>query len=216
MKRWIVGDIHGCFFTLKTLLKRFEDDYDQNLLVFVGDLIDRGPFSREVVGIVRSLVDNKKAICLRGNHEQMAIDAHKNSADAPLWLYNGGNECLESYARHENQLKSDVDWFSTLPLSFQDDDWFIVHAGVNSDFPLSDQTGQDLLWIRNKFLMDKTDFGKMVVFGHTPMKDVFISDNRIGVDTGCVFGNKLSAFCLETKEIRQFVKHEKDGFFPKI
>lgn len=202
MNTWVIGDIHGCYHTLRDLMDKIPTATN---LVFVGDLIDRGPWSKDVVTYVKGLVDSEEAICLKGNHELMAC------TDIPLWMYNGGKACIDSYKGEEPLLQEHIEWFKTLPLYHETEDVFIVHAGVDPEYDLDDQYGNEMLWIRAKWLNSQRNYGKRIIFGHTPMKEVMFSSwGHVGIDTGCIYGYKLTAYCVETGEILSAPQNEKD------
>lgn len=214
MQHWVIGDIHGCFYTLIRLINKVYDQGEKPFkFIFVGDMIDRGPYSMEVVNFVRLLIEKDMAICVRGNHEQMAIDAQNNQCNVNLWYMNGGDIVLDSYKGFDHILKNDIEWFDTLPLYYETETHYICHAGVNPNDNLDEQVAEDLLWIRGKFHASDKDYGKTIVFGHTPVKEVVIKPNYIGIDTGCVYDRKLTAWCLETSEMCQLDKQEEDGIF---
>lgn len=123
-----IGDIHGCLNTLKELLKSVDYSSQTDTLVFVGDYIDRGANSCETVAFLRKLqqqVGKDNCICLRGNHEQMAIDAF-TSGDNSLWFYNGGYSTVCSYDRNGIDIESDIGWFKTLPLVYDTPELYSV------------------------------------------------------------------------------------------
>lgn len=215
MKHFVLGDIHGCYYTLIDLINKLPIESDDKL-VFVGDYIDRGPHSRLVVEYVESLTEEGTAIALKGNHEDMCVYAQRMN-DNMLWVHNGGLTTLKSFCGDPLPDKAKIpeeilDWMDNLPLTFETDDYFVCHAGIDPDYPLNQQDPDDLIWIRNKFLNDDTfDVGKKVVFGHSAFKEgPWIKENKIGIDTGCVYGLNLTAFCLETFEFYTVPKNERD------
>jgi serine/threonine protein phosphatase 1 len=167
-------------------------------MVFLGDYIDRGPDSREVVNL---LIDAQsqapdQVICLRGNHEDMLISAVHDGDHEP-WLHNGGGMTLASYGvrRADEILSTHLDWFAALPLATADDKHFFVHAGVRPGVPLQQQSEYDLLWIREPFLSDPRNHGLYVVHGHTPIRSGTpeLRRNRLNLDTGAYYGGPLTA-----------------------
>lgn len=206
-----IGDIHGCNRKLKQLLDLIRVDPLGDTLVFIGDYIDRGP---EVRGVIDTLRDLKEAcrnvICLRGNHEDMFLNHYLEGQDEDLFLYNGGQSTLSSYgltladARAgtgfpENHLR----FFTSLPLSYETQEYLFVHAGLRPGRPLAAQSPDDLLWIRREFIDSECDFGKTVVFGHTPLYEPLIEKNKIGIDTGAVYGGCLTCIELPSRKIYQ-------------
>ncbi len=228
MKNYVCGDIHGCYYTLLSMINKLPLESNDKL-IFLGDYIDRGPYSKEVVQYVKTLTESNQAIALMGNHERMCTDPY----DQRTWLYNGGDVALDSYdtrtdaekvipsfddieARELWQTKlpkisSDhYEWMENLPLFYEDDDYFYVHAGINPNGDLYNQHESDLLWIRNVFLNSNKDFAKKIIFGHTPFKEILKQKNKIGLDTGCVFGGTLSMYCPQTGEFYSEPLHIKD------
>ena len=206
-----VGDVHGCNHRLRQLLNRIEIDPRTDALVFVGDYLDRGPDAR---GTIDTLLDIKatcpNTVFLRGNHESMFLNYYTEGRDEALFLYNGGMCTLDSYglplaeARSgsgfpENHLR----FLSALPLVYETERYLFVHAGVRPGIPLADQTPEDLLWIRHEFIESDEDFGRIVVFGHTPLPEPLIESNKIGIDTGAVYGGRLTCIELPSRIIHQ-------------
>jgi serine/threonine protein phosphatase 1 len=203
-----IGDVHGC-------ADLFEQTLAPHLgsgaeLIFLGDLIDRSPEhdgDRRVVERVRQLQEHPDAYglagvtVLRGNHEQMLLDAlqEQDAGDATeLWEWNGGDPAFLPVAR-EHQ-----DWLETLPLTAIRGDHLFVHAGVRPEVPLQEQQADDLLWIRRPFLTRNHGLPYTVVHGHTFRRDYRITrlPHRIGIDTGAFMSGRLTALPLsiETPE----------------
>ena len=222
MKHYVIGDVHGCYLTLLTLINKLPFEKGDKL-VFVGDYIDRGKFSKEVVEYIKEMNELGDAIAIKGNHEVMACDFYNNDPNGRIWMINGGKETIQSYyPKHAPEMidyysddfkidQDHLDWMASLPLSYETEKYFIVHAGVRPNIALAEQHEDDLIWIRNHFLNSDYDWGKTIVFGHTPMKDINLElSNKIPVDTGCCFDFKLSCICLETKEIYSVETNQKD------
>jgi serine/threonine protein phosphatase 1 len=200
-KLYAIGDIHGCFQNLKSLVDKipFQPDYDT--IVFLGDYIDRGPDSFSVVSYLIDLKNNcKNAVFLKGNHEDM-LDGFISGTNRNLFLANGGEQTLRSYLKVQNSQSSfpipakHLEFFRSLLPYYETEDFIFVHAGLKEGVALQDQYPHDLFWIRNQFIYSDYDFGKRIVFGHTPFPEPHISPNKIGIDTGAVYGNKLT--CVE-------------------
>lgn len=195
-----IGDIHGCHKALLQNLKQCSDyaKGQSHRLVFIGDYLDRGPDSRSVIETIRGLEQRgpDSVICLMGNHEEMLLDAI-DTDDPSHWLSNGGAATLASYGlRDPHELPAgDVAWMRSLRLYFDDGKRFFTHAGVDPDLPLDRQPKEALLWIRERFLRSKADFGRLIVHGHTPLDDARpeIRPNRVNIDTACVYGGVLTA-----------------------
>ncbi|MEQ8200686.1 MAG: metallophosphoesterase family protein [Syntrophomonadaceae bacterium] len=208
MKTLVVGDIHGCLDELLNLLDQARPDLTAGRLVLLGDYIDRGPRSYEVVQHLRGLRDKygpDHVVMLRGNHEQMAIDFREHGDR--LWHYNGSRSTRMSLEANGASLGELVRFFKTLPLYYQDEHFIYVHAGLRPGVKLDRQSEYDLLWIREGFYARSWDFGKRVVFGHTPVSyigggdDPIIWPHMIALDTGCVNGGALSALEIEDDRI---------------
>lgn len=207
-KIFAIGDVHGCPDKLRALMDKIPIDYERDTLVFIGDYIDRGPGSFEVVDY---LVDLKKhhpdILFLKGNHEDM-LEKYLAGTDRFTYLYNGGQQTLDNYLNQPNKserspIPSDhLDFYKSLVLFHQTNDYIFVHAGLRERVPLEMQDPQELLWIRDEFIHSRFDFGKRVIFGHTPFSKPFVQPNKIGIDTGAVYGNRLT--CVQLPELLFF------------
>src|SRR5262245_27446069 len=197
---YAVGDVHGCIDKLTSQVARCEHHGGDrpSRFVFVGDYIDRGPDSRAVVEILMTMQREKRhdVISLRGNHEAMLLETIRTGDDA-LWLHNGAAQTLASYGiAHWADLPPDhVAWIASLPLWLDDGRRYFVHAGVDPDVPLDRQDEEAQLWIREPFLSDERNYGRLVVHGHTPLKTGRPDQraNRLNIDTAAVFGGPLTA-----------------------
>jgi serine/threonine protein phosphatase 1 len=198
---YAIGDIHGSLGKLQSLTARCEAHADGRpmTLVFLGDYIDRGP---DTSGVIRFLIDLQtklrgRLIALLGNHEAMALAVIGRNMPAEPWLSQGGEATLESYGvRDPRDLpREHVDWLRALPLSHDDGRRFFVHAGIDPDTPLDAQHDHDLIWIREPFLSDNRDYGRLIVHGHTPVAggQPDLRGNRLNLDTGAVYGGPLTA-----------------------
>jgi serine/threonine protein phosphatase 1 len=196
-----IGDIHGSLTKLKNLIARCEEHADGRPLtfLFLGDYIDRGP---ESAGVIRLLIDlqsrpRRRVIPLMGNHEAMVLAVTDGTMPEKNWLGQGGVATLKSYrARHARELpREHLDWLGALQLTYDDGRHFFVHAGVDPQKPLDAQDDYDLLWIREPFLSDRRDYGRLIVHGHTPVSGGMadLRSNRLNIDTGAVFGGPLTA-----------------------
>jgi serine/threonine protein phosphatase 1 len=207
---YAIGDIHGCLDHLIHLLDLVNPDLNRHKLVFVGDYVDRGPQSS---GVVDYIIDLKKKynpeniICLMGNHERMFLDFLQGQEEM-FFLMNGGAATAVSYwgehwERRETRLPLDHEhFFKTLKLVYETDDYIFVHGGLRPGLPLTAQKEEDLLWIRKEFILSEFDFGRRVIFGHTPVRTPLVLPNKIGIDTGAVYGNKLT--CIRLPEGKFF------------
>ncbi|NCB42791.1 MAG: serine/threonine protein phosphatase [Clostridia bacterium] len=183
MKKFIIGDIHGCYSELSTLIDLIPMCWGIDQLIFLGDYLDRGPDQHKVIEYIIQLKENwgsDTIIALRGNHEQMRLDS----------IFSGC--CKNSNFKENTFLKS-------LPLYYEDEYCFYSHAGVNPLKPLDEQAENDLLWIREAFYNCSNNFPKTFIFGHTPTLFInnsiqpIVWENKIAIDTGCVFGGQLTA-----------------------
>lgn len=203
-----IGDIHGCYAKLRALLDRMPIDWAADRVVFIGDYIDRGPESAAVVEFMTQLqAERPEIVFLKGNHEDMLVN-YLSGRDRMTYLYNGGQQTLDSYLRAAGPLGDypipdhHLRFYRSLKLYFETEEYIFVHAGMRAGIPLERQDPQDLLWIREPFLDHRRSFGKRVVFGHTPFDKPRVEENKIGIDTGAVYGNYLTG--VQLPELRFF------------
>jgi serine/threonine protein phosphatase 1 len=205
-----IGDIHGSLRKLRSLIGRCERYAGGQLttFIFLGDYIDRGPESAGVISYVIDLQARlpERVIALKGNHEAIALDVVDGATPADHWLGQGGIETLRSYGvRSAGELPgAHVKWLRSLPLSYDDSRRFFVHAGIDPDRPFDAQRDTDLFWIREPFLSDRRDHGRLIVHGHTPIngRKPDLQSNRLNIDTGAVFGGPLTAAVFCEAEIK--------------
>ena len=206
-KIFVVGDIHGCLRKLTKLMSLIDIDGEQDTVVFLGDYIDRGPDSHGVVEFILDFKKDKtKVVCLMGNHEDLFLRYMQDSGSRDVFLSNGGFSTLVSYNfPHviEDIPERHYQFFVSLISYYETADYIFVHAGLKPCVPLWEQEREDLLWIRGEFISSPYDFGKTVVFGHTGFSQPFIKANKIGIDTGAVYGGKLTCMELPEKKIYQ-------------
>ena len=208
-KIFAIGDIHGCLEKLQKLITNIGADPKNDTLIFIGDYIDRGNSSREVVDyVIRLKVQYKKVVCLLGNHEHMLI-RYLEGVDEGIYLENGGIATLHSYGispsdepekRKAKIPREHLQLFESLLPYYETEDYIFVHAGLKPGLQLCEQTKHELLWTRHEFIDAEDDFGKIVIFGHTPMSVPLIMPTKIGIDTGAVFGGKLT--CVELPAVK--------------
>ncbi|KQN22950.1 serine/threonine protein phosphatase [Sphingomonas sp. Leaf33] len=222
---YAVGDIHGRLDLLDDLLGRIEDDIlarpiGTAAVVFLGDLIDRGPDSAGVVERLRTLVRfPAKSLFLLGNHEEVLLRVLDAEAGLAYdWLGFGGDACVESYgvsaatlqAMDEQRIAdvlreaiptAHVDFLKTFGDTFTFGDYLFVHAGIRPGLPIAEQQPKDLRWIRAPFLNDTHDHGCMVVHGHTISDGIDRRPNRIGIDTGAYRTGVLTAAVIEESDL---------------
>jgi len=224
---YAVGDSHGCLDRLRALHRAIADDSAASdaadcLLVHLGDYIDRGPQSAELLDYLMQLsLPGFEIVNILGNHEDYALKVIDDPLALPVWLENGGDTTLRSYglpledydarfwrydkaslmALHGAYLanfpESHRAFLAGMPLSFRDGDYYFCHAGIRPGVPLPEQKRDDLLWIRGPFLDSARDHGAIVVHGHTPVSTPDIATNRIGIDTGAVYGGMLTCLVLD-------------------
>lgn len=192
-----MGDVHGCYSKLKKMLGRLDwSPASGDLLIFLGDYIDRGPQSYEVVETLAALAESPNVVCLMGNHEQMFLD-FISGRTVPSLYANGIAATVRDYAAADHEMNAaHLNFLRGLALSYETEQHIFVHAGLLPGRSLAGQDSQDLLWIREKFLHSDYDFGKTVVFGHTPLKEPLVAPGRLGLDTGAVYGGPLTAVLL--------------------
>ncbi len=196
---YVIGDIHGCLEPLHRLMAQLRlSEADE--VVFLGDYIDRGPDSKGVIDYLLTL--HGRYTFLMGNHERMFLDFLQGQQRA-LFLYNGGTATLESYGGLRGIPSTHLTFLDRQRPYYETQDYLFVHAGIRPAMPLQEQGESDLLWIREEFYAYPGRFPKTVVFGHTPMREVLMDDDRIGIDTACVYGNKLTCLILPSREVIQ-------------
>jgi serine/threonine protein phosphatase 1 len=211
---YAIGDIHGCDAQLANLHEIIAEDLarrpvDQPVLLHIGDYVDRGADS---AGVLRRLLADSPiagmtVVNLLGNHDETMLNALSGDRPAATdWLFAGGRPALESYgidpdspreAWPENVPQQHLDFLRGLALVHRDGGYFFAHAGVRPGVPLERQVREDLLRMRQPFLYSEAEFGAVVVHGHSPVKQPVVRHNRIAIDTGAVFGGKMTCLVLE-------------------
>ncbi len=234
MRVYAIGDIHGRADLLAALHEGIRADLAQNrpageaVLVYVGDYIDRGLQSRQVIDhILSQPVPGLTSIYLKGNHDDSALQFLGDAEFGPVWFSYGGDATLLSYGvrtpakkigaeRFEDMRQqfeaalppAHLEFLTNLQLMYPCGDYLFVHAGVRPGVALPDQRPEDLMWIRDEFLASREDHGKVVVHGHTVSDAPQQKANRIGIDTGAYASNRLTCLILEG-ERRDFIATEK-------
>lgn len=191
----VIGDIHGCPKSLEALLKKLIP-FQTATFVFLGDYIDRGPDSKSVIDLLLDFSKNTNCVMLRGNHEQMMIDALQ-TGDTALWFHNGGRDTLMSYGNkftNPDLPYQHYHFIHNTRMYYETDDYFFVHAGLPPDMTIREavanqQYWHEFLWQRSHLDVKKTVWEKKVVFGHTPVPEPLANKYMLGLDTGCVFPN---------------------------
>ncbi len=219
---YVFGDVHGRADLLKRLMAAVDDDLKERPVekvteIFLGDYIDRGPASYEVLDILSAPPPaGRERICLMGNHESVMLTFLSDPDILPRWANVGGDQTLASYGitlpptaenaeKIQNQLRSalparHLQFLRTLKLIHRAHGYAFVHAGVRPGVPLHEQSDQDLMWIRHEFLDYTGNFGAVVVHGHTPQDNVEVKANRINLDTGAYLSGKLTCASLSTEQ----------------
>lgn len=221
-RAYAIGDVHGRIDLLDELLAKIEADIAErrrreNFMIFLGDLIDRGPDSAAVIERLRSYKPgNATTIFLSGNHEEVMLRVLAGEKAGLLadWLEFGGAECLMSYGLDPAALalkteasalkaikaavpQAHADFLASFADTFRFGDFLFVHAGIRPGLDIAEQSQTDLRWIREPFLDDTKDHGFVVVHGHTISSKVEERANRIGLDTGAYRTGILTALAVE-------------------
>lgn len=229
---YAVGDIHGELDLLDQLVGQIRMDAHRSgnaspKVIFIGDYVDRGPSSREVMDRIISGFEGLDCLFLRGNHEQAMLEvceAH-DAGIAKIWLSNtiGGMETLESYGFDRKEIKAalktpdaffalmegvpkaHLEFIRSMPLTHIEGPWLFVHAGIRPGIALEAQREEDLLWIRRDFTLSRHKHDHIVVHGHSWKRRPQVRRNRIGIDTGAYSTGKLTAVVLEEKKKPRFL-----------
>ncbi|WP_339138814.1 MAG: metallophosphoesterase family protein [Candidatus Electrothrix sp. GW3-4] len=216
-KTCIIGDIHGCLTSLQSLLKLVDKEADT--FVFLGDYIDRGSESKEVVECILNFKKkHRNVITLLGNHEIMLTN-YLRGYDDGTFMRAGGKETLVSYGikpktKPEKVAKlfpeEHMNFFRELALLWENEHGIYVHAGIEPGVHLTRQVSSYCLWARDEFIRTPYKFSKPIIFGHTVFREPLVQENKIGIDTGAVYGGKLTALLLPEKRFIS-VNGEKNG-----
>ena len=213
----VITDIHGCFDECKELLDRLSFDKTKDMLINLGDTIDRGHQIYELFEFLHGLKEEMgdRFVLIRGNHEQMMLDATAGSRrDKELWYYNSGEKTVYSFINHKHKIQEFRSWYEAMPYYYTEERFQCVHACLKDEDPAKNDV-ETLIWGRD------TDYeGKLVLTGHTPYKvPIYFKGSgavavieegiwmklpetgMIAMDTGCVYGNRLTGMVIE-----------KDGF----
>jgi serine/threonine protein phosphatase 1 len=224
---YAVGDIHGRADLLKRLINDLEQDIARGgfegrpILIFLGDYIDRGFQSKDVISILSGeSLSRFETYFLKGNHEAAMLQFLTDPSIGPRWAEYGGVETLVSYGVQPPRTRTNLDdwarasddlkerlpvehrqFLGNLDLSVRIGDYVFVHAGIRPGMPLDQQTEHDLLWIREDFLDDRHYLGAVVVHGHTPSSRPYRDSRRIGIDTGAYLSGRLTAARFEHESV---------------
>jgi serine/threonine protein phosphatase 1 len=224
LRIYAVGDVHGRADLLKQLFSRVDEDLKEHpiaetIQIFLGDYIDRGENSATVLDLLIERARTHRMSCLKGNHEYFLSEFLENPGVLKYWAQNGGLSTLASYgltptiiANPKEQAELSASLWNAIPeshrhflaglkLCFTCGDFFFVHAGVRPGTPLWRQREDDLLWIRDEFLLHEEPFEKIIVHGHTPVREPDVRNNRINIDTGAYATDRLTCLRLERDKI---------------
>lgn len=216
-KRLVIGDVHGHYSALVALLDKISPSSEDEIY-FLGDLIDRGSQSSQVVQFI---IDNNYK-CIRGNHEIMLLDALGGKQVNPLvfqsWLQNGGSTTIASYG-NKMPPPEHIEWFKSLPLYFDLDDYWLVHGGVDPSLPLDQQCSDQFCWIRRSFhnMTEPYFEDKTIIIGHTitftfqgvKPGQLVKGEGWIGIDTG-VYHHQQG--WLTALDLNQLMVYQVDSF----
>lgn len=225
-RAYAIGDIHGRLDLLEDMLGRIERDMAerpvrQNFIIFLGDLVDRGPDSAGIIERLRHYAPPRtRVIFLSGNHEEVLLRMLDGETGIlPSWMKYGGAECATSYGLDLDAFRL-LDEEAALQLlrakiprdhreflagfadTFRFGDYLFVHAGIRPGIGIEEQDRYDLRWIREPFLTDAKEHGFVVVHGHTIVSDVEERPNRIAIDTGAYRTGVLTALVIEEDQRR--------------
>lgn len=179
-----VGDIHGEYYKLEKLLEKL-DIQKNDTLVFLGDYVDRGLYSKQVVDKLIELSKFCHCVFLKGNHEYYMLKSLEGEKEAEYFFMTyGGVQTIESYGGIDNILGLHKEFYNSLKPYIVTDDYIFVHGGVNPDKKLSEHSELEFLMIRDEFIYNPTNLEQKVIFGHTPFEKPLIMPDKIGIDTG--------------------------------
>ena len=185
MPRYIaITDIHGELDKLNSVLSKIETRPD-DIFVFMGDYIDRGGKSKEVVDRVIRQSETNKCIYLIGSHEYAMLHAKTDKYYQELYENYGGLETTRSYGGFDNIMAIHGDFYRNLKFYYLADKYLFIHAGINPMYDLENQDEVDMVYIRDKFIYSKHNLPQKIIFGHTEFDKPYISDDKIGIDLGC-------------------------------
>jgi serine/threonine protein phosphatase 1 len=225
MRVYCVGDIHGRADLLEELHAMILADSEpyggHKKVIYLGDYIDRGQYSKQVIGLLLDqALEGFESIFLRGNHEQALLDFLEYPDHAANWLNFGGLATLLSYGVQLNRIPAasdlvaisvelrrnlpgaHLDFLNRLPLRHREGSYGFVHAGIRPGIPLAKQDAYDLLWIRDEFTGHALPHECIIVHGHSVSEKPELLPNRIGIDTGACYTGLLTCLVLEGRRQR--------------
>jgi serine/threonine protein phosphatase 1 len=221
---YAIGDVHGCVDLLEKAFTSIDNDIarfgnERIIHVFLGDYVDRGPDTKRTLDLLIDRSRDHETIFVRGNHERLMLDFVDQPSVLSEWWSIGGAQTLLSYGlspgskwRPEEEFslrdalvaampKSHHAFLASLRSAYSCGDFFFTHAGVRPGIPLDLQREDDLMWIREPFLNSQHDFGKVVVHGHTPVREPEVYYNRINIDTGAYATGCLSILSIQDSRL---------------
>lgn len=220
LRFYVVADIHGSETALVDVFARIDADMAAHrsrrcVQIFLGDYVDRGPATRQVLDRLIARARSYEILMLRGNHEELFLSFYEDPSVLGSWRQYGALQTLTSYGlrpplnptpEEQRQLSEQFAravppehraLLQGLPSFFNCGDYYFVHAGVRPGVALKDQKDEDLLWIRQDFLLYEGTLEKFIVHGHTPVKEPEVHPNRINLDTGAYATGRLTCLVLE-------------------
>lgn len=218
MRTIIIGDIHGCYEEFMELLKKVHYKRKKDHLILLGDLMDRGPSSYEVLRWAIRWQDKNPDLfhMIRGNHEQMLVEQARELDTRLIWRVVGKPATLRSFRKHKDRMENYIPWIlEHMPIYWEEDTFRCVHAGIEHEEFEKNSLGllvKDHSWSKKNLYA-----GKLAIIGHTPLEAPTYYDGSgeagqlltygecrdlpatgaLCIDTGCVFGNKLTAMIIE-------------------
>lgn len=199
MRYLVVSDIHGAIEKFDNVLKDASYDPEEDQLIMLGDYIDRGPHSKDVVDKVQQLVEEDGAIAIKGNHDDLFIRSQYDKSTRRIWEMNGAGSTRESYNGDLEKMQRHREWLENhLQLYYETENFIFVHAGLHPKVPLERQQEETMLWTRHT---EEIGLGKTVVHGHTPVQDVSYYEDQVDIDTGAVYGGKLTILELPSHRV---------------
>ncbi len=225
LRIYAVGDVHGRDDALADVFARIDRDLVERptlrtVQVLLGDYVDRGPATRGVLERLLKREEEHEVLLLKGNHETFFMDFFDDPSVLDVWRQHGGLQALISYglkpslkpgATERRELSEAFaqavpaahrKLLARLPLTYRCGDFLFVHAGIRPGVAIADQKEEDLLWIREDFLLHEREFEKIVVHGHTPVREPEVRSNRINLDTGAYATGRLACLVIEGDRIR--------------
>lgn len=198
----VIGDVHGCVDTLRNLITKIQPT-SKDKIIMLGDYFDRGPSSAEVFKYLKVMDSVWNCTFLKGNHEQLMIDAFWKG-NKYLWYSNGGQITEKDFIKNEIQIGEVIAWASKLPLWAESEKFYFVHAGLPYGNP-DENEACDMIWSRDHITARINAADKLVIFGHTPQPAPLETPcGNFCIDTGCVYNyedyqGKLTAMIINAE-----------------